>query len=267
VNPVAADVRSRTRFPLATLRLLTSAATIRRTPAGRAPTPERGLQAASPCVDTERQEQHGRSGRRTSKRRKRRAPPRPHRRLSRLWTPRERARSRLVIFRIGPLRARFGVPALAGQDARPPPEGGTPNSAPPRARTRLVSFEMGKKRRRKPMIIFQPGQKRLRSLVLNFDPMPKRPRWRLRGSEGGKKFPVRPMVEITPSPTAAPNANGVPSFSPGLRGTSYPGKQEEGIIHPNGVASRIAGAMQPRWGRRLLCGQPRVAPASQPWAE
>jgi hypothetical protein len=33
------------------------------------------------------------------------------------------------------------------------------------------------------------------------------------------------------------NPKGIGSFSPGLRGTSYPGNNAGGIINPNGVAS------------------------------
>src|SRR5947208_2595651 len=67
------------------------------------------------------------------------------------------------------------------------------------------------------------------------------------------------------------NANGVSSISPGLRGTSYPGKEIENRINPNGVASvsvRRCG-MQPRRGWESAFHNPRVgAPASrQPWAE
>ena len=49
------------------------------------------------------------------------------------------------------------------------------------------------------------------------------------------------------------NANGVPSFSPGLRGTSYPGNRATNRNNPNGVASRVPNPapserMEPRRG-------------------
>jgi hypothetical protein len=45
------------------------------------------------------------------------------------------------------------------------------------------------------------------------------------------------------------NPEGIVSSSPGLRGTSYPGKTVPGTANPNGVvAGDEARWSQPRWG-------------------
>ena len=66
------------------------------------------------------------------------------------------------------------------------------------------------------------------------------------------------------------NPNGIPSSSPGLRGTSYPGSTVKKISNPNGVvSSRVASPMAatPLRLMKILIRVPRVARASQPWAE
>jgi hypothetical protein len=66
------------------------------------------------------------------------------------------------------------------------------------------------------------------------------------------------------------NANGVLSFSPGLRGTSYTGtKVTSRFDNPEGAAALVGSCpMQPRWGWKESFGcQPRVARRAQPWAE
>ena len=66
----------------------------------------------------------------------------------------------------------------------------------------------------------------------------------------------------------APNPNGIPSQSPGLRGTSYPGSTVKQISNPNGVASFVArqSATTLLGLRGMLHRIPRVARSSQPWA-
>ena len=67
----------------------------------------------------------------------------------------------------------------------------------------------------------------------------------------------------------APNPNGIPSQSPGLRGTSYLGSWSRDGHNPNGVASFLTRpcAATPLGLMKKLIRVPRVARASQPWAE
>jgi len=62
------------------------------------------------------------------------------------------------------------------------------------------------------------------------------------------------------------NPKGIVSFSPGLRGTSYPGSQAEWISTPTGLCHVSVTEPQPRWGCWLSATFPRVARSSQPWA-
>ncbi len=67
----------------------------------------------------------------------------------------------------------------------------------------------------------------------------------------------------------SPNPNGIPSSSPGLRGTSYPGFTVKRNPNPNGVVSSRAEsqmAATPLGLMKTLIRVPRVARASQPWA-
>ena len=66
--------------------------------------------------------------------------------------------------------------------------------------------------------------------------------------------------------TVVMNPNGIPASSPGLRGTSYPGKWFASFTTPTGL--RLIGSKmpQPRWGCDPLRPLPRVARSSQPWA-
>ena len=61
------------------------------------------------------------------------------------------------------------------------------------------------------------------------------------------------------------NPKGIESFSPGLRGTSYPGSQAAWISTPTGLG-RVSAEPQPRWGCWPSATFPRVARSSQPWA-
>ena len=71
----------------------------------------------------------------------------------------------------------------------------------------------------------------------------------------------------TRRPRPAVNPKGIASSSPGLRGTSYPGKAAENHANPNGVAACARIQPQPRWGWKNPGGPvPKVARASQPWA-
>ena len=63
------------------------------------------------------------------------------------------------------------------------------------------------------------------------------------------------------------NPNGIVSFSPGLRETSYPGSPSKIFSTPTGLCHAIQRWLQPRWGCGFNARFPRVAPASQPWAE
>ena len=65
------------------------------------------------------------------------------------------------------------------------------------------------------------------------------------------------------------NPKGIPSLSPGLRGTSYPGRTtSEGEFNPNGVvACRVDMRCNPVGVGRFPIGPPRVARPSQPWAD
>ncbi len=65
-----------------------------------------------------------------------------------------------------------------------------------------------------------------------------------------------------------PNPNGISSFSPGLRGMSYPGSCAKNDFNPNGVASAfrktgttLSGLMM------ILIRVPRVVTLLQPWAD
>ena len=66
----------------------------------------------------------------------------------------------------------------------------------------------------------------------------------------------------------APNPKGIPSQSPGLRGTSYPGSWSRDGHNPNGVASFRTRpcAATPLGLMENLDRVPRVARPSQPWA-
>ena len=49
------------------------------------------------------------------------------------------------------------------------------------------------------------------------------------------------------------NPKGIVSFSPGLRGTSYPGFIVKNKSNPNGVSSTVRDEMmQPRWGCEII---------------
>ena len=75
---------------------------------------------------------------------------------------------------------------------------------------------------------------------------------------------------IEPQPKRARDANpkGIPSLSPGLQGTSYPGRTSEGEFNPNGVvACRVDMRCNPVGVGRFPIGLPRVARSSQPWAD
>jgi hypothetical protein len=67
------------------------------------------------------------------------------------------------------------------------------------------------------------------------------------------------------------NPNGIPSFSPGLRGTSYPGFTfPKSIFNPEGVASAFHHEwIQPFQGWVIFHAPPSVAPpgSGQRWAE
>ena len=53
-----------------------------------------------------------------------------------------------------------------------------------------------------------------------------------------------------------PNPNGIPSISPGLRGTSYPGKARGiSLLPQRGCISHNEGMLQPRWGWNALAGR------------
>jgi hypothetical protein len=53
-----------------------------------------------------------------------------------------------------------------------------------------------------------------------------------------------------------PNPNGIPSFSPGLRGTSYPGKiRGISLLPQRGCIGHDEGVLQPRWGWKAWAGQ------------
>ena len=56
-------------------------------------------------------------------------------------------------------------------------------------------------------------------------------------------FPVRMSARLSVNP------NGIVSFSPGLRGTSYPGRMAKTGVNPNGVVAILwLVGTQPRWG-------------------
>ncbi len=65
------------------------------------------------------------------------------------------------------------------------------------------------------------------------------------------------------------NPVGIVSLSPGLRGTSYPGARVGNSSNPIGVASHLKFACRYNPFRVEVtgCGPPRVARASQPWAD
>ena len=68
----------------------------------------------------------------------------------------------------------------------------------------------------------------------------------------------------------APNPNGIPSISPGLPSPrGYPGSWSRAGHNPNGVASFVAcqSAATPLGLMGIFIRVPRVARASQPWAE
>ena len=62
------------------------------------------------------------------------------------------------------------------------------------------------------------------------------------------------------------NPEGIVSFSPGLRGTSYPGSEAEWISTPTGLRHACRAEPQPRWGCLPSATFPKVARSSQPWA-
>src|SRR2546425_9458911 len=66
-----------------------------------------------------------------------------------------------------------------------------------------------------------------------------------------------------------PNPNGIPSLSPGLRGTSYPGLIGTGIFNPNGVVSFGSRrcSVTPLGLKDQSNYTPRVVAPLQPWAE
>src|SRR5262245_4551938 len=66
------------------------------------------------------------------------------------------------------------------------------------------------------------------------------------------------------------NPEGIPSISPGLRGTSYPGCARKGFSTPPGVygfLERGRARCNPYRVGIQIHQPPRVARASQPWAE
>ena len=63
------------------------------------------------------------------------------------------------------------------------------------------------------------------------------------------------------------NPNGIASCSPGLRGTSYPGLRAQRFATPKGLHHLAKSPLQPRWGCGARERFPRVARASQPWAD
>jgi len=70
-------------------------------------------------------------------------------------------------------------------------------------------------------------------------------------------------------PICVTNPNGIPSQSPGLRGTSYPGCIVREVFNPNGVVSfgsRRCAATPLGLNHQSNCA-PRVVAALQPWAE
>ena len=68
-----------------------------------------------------------------------------------------------------------------------------------------------------------------------------------------------------------PNPNGIPSLSPGLRAGRYPGSTSQTRPNPERVASHPRRALAQRFNPFRVDDSssrpPRVAPASQPWAE
>src|SRR5687767_9017659 len=65
---------------------------------------------------------------------------------------------------------------------------------------------------------------------------------------------------------SADNPKGIVSFSPGLRGTSYPGSKVEWVSTPTGLCHVSSATPQPRWGCMSSATIPKVARSSQPWA-
>ena len=67
------------------------------------------------------------------------------------------------------------------------------------------------------------------------------------------------------------NPKGIPSLSPGLRGTSYPGKPKENTPQPQRGCIFVAGHERRRCNPFRVVGDcdrfPRVARSSQPWVE
>ena len=69
-------------------------------------------------------------------------------------------------------------------------------------------------------------------------------------SEPAFAEPVRRHLDFVYSavPVASENPNGIPPRSPGLRGTSYPGKPRPNGANPNGAASGLNDDQAlPRW--------------------
>ena len=63
------------------------------------------------------------------------------------------------------------------------------------------------------------------------------------------------------------NPNGIVSFSPGLTSRrAYPGSWLKMFSTPTGLRHELKKRLQPRWGCVSGLRLPRVAPASQPWA-
>ena len=87
----------------------------------------------------------------------------------------------------------------------------------------------------------------------------------------------RPTTRPAATRPQALNPNGIPSLSPGLRGTNYPGFGSHTGFNPERVAARPASFVshgdfepvpQPFQGWGIFAdGAPRVARASQPWAD
>ena len=76
----------------------------------------------------------------------------------------------------------------------------------------------------------------------------------------------RPAVSTACRISERDNPKWIESFSPGLRGTSYPGFAVARFPTPTGLSHVVAAGPQPRWGWFPSARIPRVARSSQPWA-
>ena len=83
----------------------------------------------------------------------------------------------------------------------------------------------------------------------------------MRATAPARERQRRSIIQPEPCP------NGAKSFSPGLARSAYPGSTPQNGFNPNGVASSGARWMQPFQGWLRGGRVPRVARASQPWAE